>query len=509
MTESPSSEFDRPVSRRTAAIWGAALKSLTLILLIARNIALIPLYLHFIGTEEYGAWIATGSVLIQMTSIDFGLLGVLGQRVAAAYGQKDRQRLETLVGSGVITGIGIAAVLAAISVSAAPFVPRLVGLDGQAAWRLSVCFAIVALGNALQVISFGLGGVLESLQRTVVPGVQQIVGELLSLGLTAWLVVEGWGLYGIAIGGLARSVWSTGGNAVGCHLLLRRKMGLRPRWDSAVVRDLWRSSVYVFSTQIAARVKTNLDPFLVGAMLGPHAALTYALTTRPHDTIRTFALVAEGALTPGLAHLHGQGDEARFRRLILLLYRVQLVAGAIGFGAVFALNPAFVRLWIGEPLYAGTSVNLLAALAGVTFLVTAVSYDATFARGNFPLLNRVVWIEMALRVPLVLLFLYFLRPNGLWVVPAMSIVSQLAAQTYPLTRSAMRAMRVSRTEARTLGVRMARQIVPLVLLSTLFVFVARGAASWPELIVFGAVYVVLAAAVAAMADRELLDGLRA
>jgi O-antigen/teichoic acid export membrane protein len=492
--------FSRTVSRSSAATWSAALRVATLVLVIVRNVALIPLYLRHIGLEEYGAWLATGAVLMQLTALDFGLLGAMLQGVAAAYGRKDRRRLEQLIGSGLLAIGGIAVSLAVLSACAAPFVPPLMGLRGEVAHRLAVSIVIVALGNAVQIVAYGLGGLLESFQRTITPGVHNVIGEVVALAVTAWLVVDGFGLYGIVLGSLARAAWSGTGNAVGCWLLLRARFGLHLRWDRPTVRELWRSSVHIFSTQIAAKAKSYLDPFLVGATIGPGAGGVYALTTKAHDMIRMFALTAESALAAGLAHLHGEGTRGRFKQLILALYRVQAAVAGIGMGGVIAFNEPFVRLLMGEDAYAGDVVNVLAAYSGVVFLITAVSYDALFARGEFSALNRIVWIELLVRLPILLVLL---KLYGLWTVPAVNGVMHALLLGLPLTWLVLTRLRVSAAELRRLGGELARVFVPLTVLTLAALSLSGLCTSWARLVVGATIYLALGLAAVALLDRSL------
>ena len=64
-----------------------------------RNVLLVPVYLAYVSTEEYGAWLATGGTLVQLLISDYGVSGVILQRVAASYGANDRVRLAGVLGA--------------------------------------------------------------------------------------------------------------------------------------------------------------------------------------------------------------------------------------------------------------------------------------------------------------------------------------------------------------------------------------------------------------------------
>ena len=312
-----------------------------------RNIVLVPLFFAYIGKEEYNVWLVSGFALTQLTSIDFGLMGVLLQRVAAAYGSRQRDGLERLIGSGLVATAALASLLGAITAVISPFVPGFFDLTPAMADRLTICFLGVAFANAIQFAAFSASGMLRALQRTFSPGLFVVVSEAIALGSTVLFVVRGYGLYSIVLGLLARSAVEAIGSGSMLWWVSRHHLRLRPIWDRAVARQLWRLSGYLFATQIAGRLKTSLDAFLIGVIVGPTAGGGYALTVRAHETVRMFTFGLAGSLAPGLAHLHGEDAPQLFREISLTLFKVEALIAAIGFGGVIAFNPAFMQLWVG------------------------------------------------------------------------------------------------------------------------------------------------------------------
>jgi hypothetical protein len=59
-------------------------------------------------------------------------------------------------------------------------------------------------------------------------------------------------------------------------------------------------------------------------------------------------------------------------------------------------------------------VSILAAIWGLTFLVTAPPFEGMHARGEFVLISKVAWFEAVLRLPLVIGLLWAV---GLWGSP--------------------------------------------------------------------------------------------
>jgi O-antigen/teichoic acid export membrane protein len=298
------------------------------------------------------------------------------------------------LGGGLATLAVLAFMIGAITATISPFVPTFIDVAPGIAHRLTICLLIVAFVNAVQLFGFAASGLLRAFQRTFVPGFFQVLSEVVALVSTAYLVVHGRGLYSIVVGLLARCAIETAGSGVAFGWLIWRHFGLRPRWERVEAIRLWRLSSYQFFTQIAGRLKSNLDSFLIGVMLGTDAGGGYALTIRAHETVRIFSSGVAGSLSPVMAHLHGEGNVDRLKDVALTLFKVQALIAAIGFGGVIAFNYAFMQLWVGPGIYSSNAVSIVAAVAGIVYLLSASPYEVNFARGGFSFLTKVMWFDV-------------------------------------------------------------------------------------------------------------------
>src|ERR1017187_10409872 len=75
--------------RRRSAILGMLFGYTSLLIALARNVLFVPIYLHNIPLAEYGAWLATGGALALILVNDFGLSGVVTEKISMSYGAGD------------------------------------------------------------------------------------------------------------------------------------------------------------------------------------------------------------------------------------------------------------------------------------------------------------------------------------------------------------------------------------------------------------------------------------
>ena len=138
-----------PVSRRSAAIWSIGFAYAAQIVIVMRNIVLVPLFFEYIGRDEYNLWLVSGFALTQITSLDFG-------------GNRHRDSLERLLGSGLVAVFPLALVIGAITAAISTFVPHFFSLPPATADRLTICLLGVAFANAVQLMAFSASGLLRS-----------------------------------------------------------------------------------------------------------------------------------------------------------------------------------------------------------------------------------------------------------------------------------------------------------------------------------------------------------
>jgi O-antigen/teichoic acid export membrane protein len=388
-------------------------------LAVARNIFLVPVYLHHISLGEYGAWLATGGALTQILVTDFGLSGVITQRVARRFGAGDAAGLGPLIAAGLANGAALGVLLTGISLVLAYFLPATQGLSAAAAHRVLQCFLIAVCANGIGVLANTASGIIRSLQRAVAVGTVTLFADVASIFVTISGLFLGAGLYAIAIGLLVRSA-CTAICSLGLIAMYRSRHGAsRLRFDWAESRALWRDSAHFFLTSIAMKLQTNANTLFVGALLGPQTAAVYGLTVRAHETVLMLIGQINVALGPSLAHLVGEERLARFQLLLIRLLPATAAIAAVGMTVTVTLNASFVQLWVGAGAFGGQTVSIVMGSALFVAALAYVAYDALLARGEFHFISRTFMVSSVLHVTVLLV----LVPHGLWGAPVAVLVA--------------------------------------------------------------------------------------
>jgi O-antigen/teichoic acid export membrane protein len=444
-----------------------------LMISLARNVLLVPIYLQKIPLPEYGAWLATGGALALMLVNDYGLSGVVTQRMSASYGAGDREALGGLAGSALAIGILLALALTAISSMLIPFFPAQTRLTGSENHTVVACFIIAVIANGLGVIGGTAASVLRSLQKVVIFGSINLAAEISNVTIIIVGLLMGYGLYALALGLLVRSAVLATSGLIAVWIVCHRELGIHIRVDGFAVRRLLGQSSQFFVSSISVKFQGQAPIFFVGSLLGPASAAVYSLTARAYDTVLTLIILINGSLVPSVTHLLGSGNTARFRTVVLRLVVFLSALTALAMSVTFILNPAFLALWVGKDVFAGQAVSIL--LAAVLFVSTigGVGYDAMLAQGKFRLVTHLFVAASLVQAALLLALLKL----GMWIAPLASLLI-ICFWGVGFWRSFAKDIAITRAEWRGLGTELVRLVAVSVIGALIFTAFYPAAKSW-------------------------------
>ncbi len=487
-------------SRRKTTVWNLVFNYGTFSLTIVRNLVLVPIYLKYIDLELYGAWLATGAALVQMIVSEFGFLGVIVQRTGAAFGARDYRRLESVIGtSRVVVGL-LALTVSGIGAAVTPILPRIMHLDGEAASTLMYCFLLIVVANGFDLLGNASGEMLKSLHRPFVPGLSRLAGELLGIVVTVVLLVQGYGLYGLAVGLLSRALLFSASTAVGLAYDCRHRLQLKIGWSRPMFKSLWKDSVHQFFAALAMRLQVYIDPFLVGAVLGGEAAAVYGLTYRALDTVRLAINQLGNAIAPSLAHLYGSGDKALFRNVFDKISSYYALVGTIAMGGILIFNRSFVGLWVGSDLYGGNLLTAAIAIFGVLAIMVNAPYLITTVRGEFRTIAQVLWVSLFVHVPLSYVLLHF----GLWGAPVAASFGALL-RIYLLGAITFTFFRFTNTDRYDLAKNIFRIFVPCAVIAGVGYVLVNTPERWLVFSLQAAAYIVISMTAFVIFNRKLVS----
>ena len=354
--------MSRTVRATIAALFGYA----RFVAAFAIGLALVPFILHHLGATMYGYWLASGELMAYAALAEFGVLVTLPWLIAEADGRGDRDRIRELVTTGGGAALLSAAVCLLVSVVLWFALPRVLHLAPELRSAVIGPVLVVALLGAVAHPLRVFGCVLAGLQDVRYTGVVDLLVLLLGPALTVVFLLQGYGLYALAFATAVPQVL-----AGVCNLLRVGALApdllrgwRRPAWSA--IRRLYVEGSGAWMAGWGWRLISASDGLVLAALGRPTAVAALAFTNKLAQALTQMSWVPCDSGLPGLASLAGETQGLRLKQTIVVMVRVYLaLAGAVAC-VILAVNPAFVRGWLGLNFYAGANANLLIATLVVT-----------------------------------------------------------------------------------------------------------------------------------------------
>lgn len=337
-----------PVSRwrrATASIGGAVVARIVGVICA---LVQVPLALHLLGIEGFGAWAILGTTAGLVVLLDGGTGFALQNAVSEAAARHDSAKIAALVGSVLrlqcVAGLAFAAVGALAWTFAAPrLAPWFASVGGNAAGGWLEFVALMALVQVAALPCFLAGRLAFALQSGWLVAVHTATTNLLTLLLTLAATAGHWSPHRFV--------------ALACLIPLALHVALfawlRRRWTSPAApaappgnrwRESWawsRRGLVFWVPQAASTLHQQLPQAVVAAIAGPAAVAPFALLARLFNFTTMPQQSWLESIWPALTDAYARGDTAWAR--VAVRRTLLVVAG----GAVL---PLVLSPWWAPPL---------------------------------------------------------------------------------------------------------------------------------------------------------------
>lgn len=348
------------MSRRERTLRAALLSWIQTAAALAAGFWVTRLMVDRLGESSFGVYVGVSTLLGWASLADMGLLATVPWLVAES--TADKRQLGRTLGAaawGMAAGTALYAALALWLWQGGPALLELPGPQAQLA------HGALGLGLGLGLLAFPLrlaGAVLAGLQDVAFVGGAAILQVLGTSALTAALLLSGYGLAGAVLGLLLPQL------AVGLASALRLRMVARAEGLSPVrpgredFHALARSAVSAAFSTTGWQLTMGAQALALSRTGHLEAVAQLAITSRLPLLLMQQSWTIPDAALVGLAQLKGEGLRERARSVVgtLLEFQALMAVGVSAF--ILALNPGFVRAWVGEARYGGDGMNAAVAI---------------------------------------------------------------------------------------------------------------------------------------------------
>lgn len=353
---------------------GAVSNWLRFIVAAAVALLLVPIMTRSFGSDRYGLWVLSSSLLGFLQSLDAGFGAGTVKWTAEARSPEDAARRDELLSTSLAVHI-VASVVGTVAVAVlALLFSRIFSIPGDFASEGRGLFLLLGIRVTAVGIPAGfLRGLVFGSDRLFLLNAVQIVSSL-AYGAAAYgLLSSGVGTMGLALAGLALAVAETGAvylaarramdkSATPIRISLRKVSRLR-------FREAFSYSGSSFMVQVAGAILMQSDLVLLKFFAPLAVVAGYGVAERAGEYGFILVKQAVNALTPSIARLDPGKDPEKARFFLANASKYAGALAAILTVAAWTLGGDLLAAWAG-PDYAAYSTVL--GILMTAFLILSV-----------------------------------------------------------------------------------------------------------------------------------------
>ena len=319
------------------------------------NIAVLavsyPVYLHFLGYERYGLWLALGAVLALARLSDFGMAQAVTKLVAEELGKGDTQTVQQYVATAILvlsTAGGVAFTIILVFRSQIVSAFKFTGINAEIAmWLLPYIGLLSIYSVAVQALAGTLGG----LGRMDLSNYAETGRRIVLILVAVPLLYFGQGLKSLLIA----SAFSYFVKHLLSLFLIRRMVPFRLLKISNIRKHCFKRLLNIgtglLGGSIVRLVGIPFNKFMLARFAGVESLPVFDIAWHGGMQIRQIFGVPLRALMPEVSRLTSEISVKPIKRIRSLLRRTLgliLLIGTPLFLTLFLLATPLLEIWLGK-----------------------------------------------------------------------------------------------------------------------------------------------------------------
>jgi len=308
-----------------------------------------PVYLHYLGYQQYGLWLMLSTVLVMAQLGNLGISPALLKLVAEDFAAGDVDGVYHYLSCGMLSLLVSGAVLmSAVLLLRHPLI-ALLGIAGPGAALAHTLLPYIAVLSISALIADALSSVVAGLGRYDLVNYTQLTGQALTVLTAVVLFKLDCGIWGLLIANAACILFLSLVSLLLIRRITRSPHVLRLTWDQLRFRRMLTFGSWVFGASILNTVFNPLNKIFVTRYAGIAAVPVYDIAYATCFKIRSLFESGFRALTPAFSSLNAVRPReanaslasAGRKGLKLVLY-----GGTLLYLLVFLFCEPALRFWL-------------------------------------------------------------------------------------------------------------------------------------------------------------------
>jgi O-antigen/teichoic acid export membrane protein len=383
------------------------------------GILIVPIYLNYIDTTHYGAWLATGNILTWLTIADPGTSNVTIQRIAKTIGKQDHNILPYQISASIVISFIASFVCLIAGFAVSGYIGAIMNVkDAAVVAATESAFRIAMVAVTIALFEYSIYAILVGLQHQFYTGMSRTIGRLTGIVVSLTMVVNGFGVMSIAVGVLVTNSLSLLLNIV---FLLTKKIDIK--WSARYFKSYVKIFSLTFFSRVFGTLYENIDLILVSRILSPAVVAQLEITRRPMKYLQGFLVAPSQSLMPTLSNYFGENKpkmaRALIEKLIVGFFCVFFITG-LGF---MMFNESLIKVWVGEKYFIGTSINTILSIGIVITMFNYILANINTSMGNIKGASYATIVNSIAGLILMAVLGNFFGLTGIVIAPIITILA--------------------------------------------------------------------------------------
>lgn len=359
--------------RRESRAKGVMLSYITTVIRTVSRLLLTPLYLHFLGVEEYGFYQYVFSIATYATILDFGISAVINKFGIEYREKKDKAGEENVMFYTLVFAAGTVCLIALIGLVVGIAAPAIFGEVVAERLSLTRWLLVFMIGELIMLMfQHFFEGVILSEEKYVTHRGVALAQVILRAGFTIAFLLADVGIMSIALG----DFFGVGVCLIYEIYFCKSKLHLKVHYhgyDPKLIRNIAKLSMALCLQSVVGYLNSSVNQFVLGRSLSTAAVTIYSIALTFSTFFDEIPTVIQRLYLPQVVKLVTSGaDGEELTDFVIKPGRVQfiLVGGVLGGFILFGRQ--FIALWSGEETLAAWAVALLLMVPSVLPLIQNV-----------------------------------------------------------------------------------------------------------------------------------------
>jgi O-antigen/teichoic acid export membrane protein len=308
-----------------------------------------PVYLHFLGYEQYGLWLVLSTVLIMAQLGNLGLSPALLKLVAEDFAAGDVDGVYKYISCGVLSlALSGIVLMCGVLLLRRPLI-AIFGIGGPNAEMAYILLPYVGILSVYVLMADALNSVVAGLGRYDLVGYSQLTGQFLTVVGAVVLFKLHCGVWSLLIANAASALFLNVLSLVLIRRITHSGSWLRFTWDRQRFRRILNFGFWVFGSSILYTAFNPLNKLFVTRFAGIAAVPIYDISFATSFKIRSFFESGFRSLTPEFSRLNAvrpQEAQDRLASADRKGLKVVLYAGTLLYLVVFLFCGWGLQVWL-------------------------------------------------------------------------------------------------------------------------------------------------------------------